>query len=143
MVIGLVVHASHRPRFEEAARMLKGVTLAWAIYEREDEIRDRVARLLAGQHVDGILLGLVPYAQARDLLPADLPVTVTRSAALDLALAWCRARGNGWPATPVSIDTFDTETAVPSPASRSTPTGPSPTSSRSTATTSRAPAART
>jgi hypothetical protein len=110
MVIGLVVHASHRPRFEEAARMLKGVTLAWAIYEREDEIRDRVARLLADQHVDGVLLGLVPYARARDLLPADLPVTVTRSAALDLALAWCRARGNGWPATPVSIDTFDTET---------------------------------
>ncbi len=110
MVIGLVVHASHRPRFEEAARMLGGVSLAWAIYDREDEIRDRVAGLLEHQHVDGVLLGLVPYARARDLLPADLPVAVTRSAALDLALAWCRARGHGWPATPVSIDTFDTET---------------------------------
>ena len=110
MVIGLVVHASHRQRFEEAARMLSGVSLAWAIYDREDEIRDRVAGLLEQQHVDGVLLGLVPYARARDLLPANLPVAVTRSAALDLALAWCRARGHGRPATPVSIDTFDTET---------------------------------
>jgi hypothetical protein len=110
MVIGLVVHASHRPRFEEAARTLNGVTLAWAIYEREDEIRDGVAGLLSRQHVDGLLLGLVPYARARDLIPAGLPVAVTRSAALDLALAWARARGNGWPATPVSIDTFDSET---------------------------------
>jgi hypothetical protein len=110
MVIGLVVHASHRSRFEEAARMLRGVTMAWAVYEREEEIRDRVDSLLARQLVDGMLLGLVPYARARDLLPAGLPVAITRSAALDLALAWARARGNGWPATPVSIDTFTTET---------------------------------
>ncbi|BCJ55696.1 hypothetical protein Asp14428_71710 [Actinoplanes sp. NBRC 14428] len=109
-VIGLVLHAGHRARFEEAARTLTGVTFAWAVYEREDQIRDRVAGLLRGEHLDGLLLGLVPYARARDLLPAGLPVTVTRSAALDLALAWSRARGNGWPATPVSIDTFTQET---------------------------------
>jgi hypothetical protein len=110
LVIGLVVHISHRDRFEEAARTLSGVTLAWAIYEHEDEIRDRVASLLGRHSVDGVLLGLVPYARARDLLPADLPVAVTRSAALDLALAWCRALDEGWPATPVSIDTFAQET---------------------------------
>jgi len=110
MVIGLVVHASHRPRFEEAATMLRGVTFTWACYEREDDIRDQVTGLLQAQHLDGLLLGLVPYARARDLLPADLPVALTRSAALDLALAWARARGNGWPATPVSVDTFDEET---------------------------------
>jgi len=110
MVIGLVVHSSHRPRFAEAATMLRGVTFAWAVYEREDEIRERVSGLLHGGHLDGLLLGQVPYARARDLLPAGLPVAVTRSAALDLALAWARARGNGWPATPVSVDTFDRET---------------------------------
>ncbi|AGZ44437.1 MarR family transcriptional regulator [Actinoplanes friuliensis] len=108
-VIGLVLHASHRPRFEEAARTLTGVTFAWAVYEHEGQIRDRVAGLLS-EPLDGLLLGLVPYAKSRDLLPQDLPVAVTRSAALDLALAWSRARGNGWPATPVSIDTFAQET---------------------------------
>ncbi len=110
MVIGLVVHASHRDRFEEAARTLSGATLAWAVYEREDEIRDRVGALLRRHSVDGVLLGPVPYTHARDLLPAGLPVAVTRSAALDLALAWCRALARGWPATPVSVDTFAQET---------------------------------
>lgn len=110
MVIGLVLHAGHRARFTEAARTLTGVRFAWAVYEREDEIRERVAGLLRDESLDGLLLGLVPYARARDLIPAGLPVTVTRSAALDLALAWAKARGNGWPATPVSVDTFDTET---------------------------------
>lgn len=110
MVIGLVVHAGHRPRFAEAATMLRGVTFAWATYEREEQIRDRVTGLLHSRHLDGLLLGLVPYARAHDLIPAGLPVAVNRSAALDLALAWSRARGNGWPATPVSIDTFDQQT---------------------------------
>jgi hypothetical protein len=110
MEIGLVLHADHRERFADAARTLTGVEFTWAIYEREDEIRDRVARLLDGRRLDGLLLGLLPYTRARDLIPADLPVAVTRSAALDLALAWAKALGNGWPATPVSIDTFDRET---------------------------------
>jgi hypothetical protein len=110
MVIGLVMHVSHRPRFAEAAGMLSGVTFAWAMYDNEAQIRGRVAELLRDRRVDGVLLGLVPYAKARDLFPAELPVAVTRSAALDLALAWSRARGNGWPATPVSIDTFAAET---------------------------------
>ena len=109
-MIGLVVHAGHRARFADAASTLTGVEFAWAVYEREDEIRERVAGLLREHRPDGLLLGLVPYARARDLIPADLPFTVTRSAALDLALAWARARGNGWPATPVSIDTFAGET---------------------------------
>ncbi|WP_305786714.1 transcriptional regulator [Symbioplanes lichenis] len=110
LTIGLVLHAGHRARFEEAARTLTGVTFAWAVYEREDQIRDAVAGLLAAGQLDGLLLGLVPYARCRDLLPDGLPVSVTRSAALDLALAWTRARGHGWPATPVSIDTFTRET---------------------------------
>ncbi|BAL91471.1 hypothetical protein AMIS_62510 [Actinoplanes missouriensis 431] len=110
MVIGLVVHAGHRARFADAASTLTGVEFAWAVYEHEDEIRDLVAGLLRDHRPDGLLLGLVPYARARDLIPADLPFSVTRSAALDLALAWARARGNGWPATPVSVDTFATET---------------------------------
>ncbi|WP_236718238.1 MarR family transcriptional regulator [Actinoplanes sp. TFC3] len=110
MVIGLVCHSGHRPRFEQAARTLTGVSFAWATYDREEQIRERITGLLRDQSLDGLLLGLVPYARSRDLLPPDLPVTVTRSAALDLALVWSRARGNGWPATPVSIDTFTRET---------------------------------
>ncbi|WP_229072473.1 helix-turn-helix domain-containing protein [Actinoplanes sp. DH11] len=110
MVIGLVVHAGHRARFADAASTVTGIEFAWAVYEHEDEVRDRVAGLLRDHRLDGLLLGLVPYARARDLIPADLPFSVTRSAALDLALAWARARGNGWPATPVSVDTFASET---------------------------------
>jgi hypothetical protein len=110
MVIGLVLHSSHRARFAEAAGTLTGVAFAWAVYERDDDIAEQVARLLRTAHLDGLLLGPLPYARCRDLLPAGLPVAVTRPAALDLALAWARARGNGWPATPVSIDTFDDET---------------------------------
>jgi len=106
-VIGLVVHATHRPRFTEATELLGGVSFAWASYEREEQIRERVTALLESRPLDGLLLGLVPYARARDLVPPGLPVTVTRSAALDLTLAWARARGEGLPATPVSIDTFD------------------------------------
>ncbi|GIF03485.1 winged helix-turn-helix domain-containing protein [Actinoplanes siamensis] len=110
MNIGVVVHSGQRARFAEATRTLTGVSFAWAEYERESEIRDQVADLLASGSLDGLLLGLVPHARASDLLPSGLPTVVTRSAALDLALAWARARGNGWPATPVSIDTFPDET---------------------------------
>ncbi|WIM94727.1 helix-turn-helix domain-containing protein [Actinoplanes oblitus] len=112
MIIGVVVHSGQRGRFAEAARTLTGVSFAWAVYEREEEIRDRVGDLLSTGTLDGLLLGLLPFARARDLLPPGLPVAVTRSAALDLALAWARARGNGWPATPVSIDTFPDETVT-------------------------------
>jgi hypothetical protein len=110
MEIGLVLHAGHRARFAEAARTLAGVEFTWVVYDREDEIRDRVAALLRERRLDGLLLGLVPYTRARDLLPPDLPVAVTRSAALDLALAWGKALSRGWAATPVSIDTFDRAT---------------------------------
>src|SRR3954469_10468028 len=110
MGLGLVVHADPRARFEQAAATLRGVTFAWAVYEHDDQIRDRVAELLAARAWDGILLGELPWARAHDLIPDGVPVKVTRSAALDLALAWSRAQGHGWPATPVSIDTFDRET---------------------------------
>jgi hypothetical protein len=110
MVIGLVVHDDHRARFAAAAATLTGVDVAWASYREEAEIRDRVAVLLRDERPDGLLLGPVPWARARDLIPPDLPTAITRPAALDLALAWARARGNGWAATPVSIDTFDQAT---------------------------------
>jgi len=110
MVIGLVLHASHRPVFEDAARTLSGTALAWVTYEHEDDIRPGVEALLTREHIDGILLGPVPYAKCRDLFPPDLAVTLTRSAGLDLSLALFRALARGWRTTPVSIDTFDPET---------------------------------
>ncbi|WP_199853046.1 MULTISPECIES: helix-turn-helix domain-containing protein [unclassified Plantactinospora] len=110
MVIGLVIHASHRAVFEDAARTLAGVTLEWVVYEHEDAVRGLVDGLLARQRVDGLLLGPVPYAKCRDLLPADLPVAILRSAGLDLSLALFKALSRGWRPTPVSIDTYDIQT---------------------------------
>jgi hypothetical protein len=102
MVIGLVVHADHRARFAAAAATLDGVDVAWAIYPDEAGIRDRVAALLRDERPGGLLLGPVPWARSRDLIPPDLPIAITRPAALDLALAWARIDRS----TPVSIDTF-------------------------------------
>ncbi|MGI5287595.1 hypothetical protein ACQEVF_30245 [Nonomuraea polychroma] len=110
IVIGLVIHASHRAVFEEAARTLSGVRLEWVIYEDEEEIRPRVQELLEHEQVHGLLLGQVPYAKSRDLLPTGLSVAVTKSAALDLSFAFFRALAAGRPAVPVSVDTFDPET---------------------------------
>ncbi|WP_229402702.1 transcriptional regulator [Micromonospora okii] len=112
MVIGLVIHASHRAVFADAARTLAGVTLEWVVYEHEDEIRDLVGGLLARQGVDGLLLGPVPHAKCRDLLPAGLPIAILRSAGLDLSLALFKALSRGWRPTPVSIDTYDTQTVA-------------------------------
>ncbi|WP_205315194.1 hypothetical protein [Nonomuraea lactucae] len=110
IVIGLIIHTSHRALFEEAARTLSGVRLEWVAYEHEDEIRPRVQGLLDREQVHGLLLGQVPYARCRDLLPPGLAVSITKSAALDLSFAFFRALARGWAATPVSVDTFDPET---------------------------------
>src|SRR3569833_1009394 len=110
IVIGLVLHETHRPVFEAAARTLNGVTLAWVTYEHDREVRGKVRALLDHQKIDGLLLGPMPYAKSRDLLPPDLPVKGTRSAALDLSLALFRAGAHGYRPVPVSVDTFDQET---------------------------------
>ncbi|HEX6351772.1 helix-turn-helix domain-containing protein [Actinophytocola sp.] len=110
IVLGLVLHESHRTVYEEAARTLSGVRLEWIGYQHEDEIRPRVEDLFGRLHVDGLMLGQVPFARVRDVIPADVSVTVTRSAGLDLSVALFRAAARGWRATPVSIDTFDPET---------------------------------
>jgi DNA-binding MarR family transcriptional regulator len=107
IVIGLVIHTSRRAVFEEAARTLAGVKFEWIIYHHEHEIRQQVVDLVARRHVDGLLLGPVPFTACGDVLPEHLAVTVTRSAALDLSIAFGRALTLGWNATPVSIDTFD------------------------------------
>jgi hypothetical protein len=109
IVIGVVTHSRGLDTFRTAAATLAGVEIEWVTYEYEAEIRPAVEGLLTGRHVDGLLLGLVPYTACRDLLPATLQVTVTKPAPLDLALMFFRATARGWPATPVSIDTFDAE----------------------------------
>ncbi|MBO4209672.1 transcriptional regulator [Micromonospora echinofusca] len=111
-MIGLVIHASHRAVFADAARTLAGVTFEWVVYEHEDAVHDLVDALLTQQGVDGLLLGPVPYAKCRDLLPADLPVAILRSAGLDLSLALFKALARGWRPTPVSIDTYDIQTVA-------------------------------
>lgn len=110
LVIGLVFHTSHRAVFEEAARTLSGAQLESVSYEHEEEIRPRLQDLLGRQHIDGLLLGQVPFAKSRDLIPDDVSVAVTRAAGLDLSIAFFRAASRGLPAVPVSVDTFDLET---------------------------------
>uniref|UniRef100_A0AAU2AES1 MarR family transcriptional regulator n=1 Tax=Streptomyces sp. NBC_00093 TaxID=2975649 RepID=A0AAU2AES1_9ACTN len=107
--IGLVVHASRRGVFEEAVEPLSGISLRWVTYGHEHEIRPRVQSLADGHALDGLLVGAVPYRACRDVLSPGLPVAVTRSSALDLALALSQAQARGWQPVPVSIDTFDQE----------------------------------
>lgn len=107
VTIGLVVHRSRRAVFEAAAGALTGVDLAWVEYEYDDDIRHRVRELLDGGHLDGLMLGPVPYEACRDLLPDGLCVATVEPTELDLALAFSRAAAHGWPATPVSVDTFE------------------------------------
>lgn len=110
-VIGLVIHASHRPVFEEAARTPSGDTrLEWVTYRSEEQIRPGVRALLLRTHVDGLLLGQVPFARAQRVLPAGLPVEVIRAASLDLSLALGRALAQGRRPVPVSVDTFGVDT---------------------------------
>lgn len=110
IVIGVVLHESHRPVYEEAAHTLAGARLEWVVYQHEDEIRPLVEDLFGRMRVDGVLLGQLPYTRTRGVLPADVAVAVTRSAGLDLSTALFHAVSRGWRPTPVSIDTFNPET---------------------------------
>jgi len=107
--IGLVIHASRRGVFEEAADLVSGVSLKWVTYESEQEIPPRVRNLISRHSLDGLLVGAMPYRACRDLLPRRLPVAITRSSSLDLALVFSQAQALGWEPVPVSIDTFDHE----------------------------------
>ncbi|WP_322724261.1 MarR family transcriptional regulator [Streptomyces spongiae] len=86
---------------------LSGISLKWVTYEYEQEIRPSVQDLITRHALDGLLVGAVPYRACRSLLSPELPVAVTRSSTLDLALAFSRAQARGWQPVPVSIDTFD------------------------------------
>jgi DNA-binding MarR family transcriptional regulator len=107
MVLGLVLHTSHQARLVEASGMLTGVQLELVVYEQEREIRPKVEALLNRVHLDGMILGRVPYDACRDLLPPDLPISINRYSALELTLTLGRALRQGWAPAPVSIDTFD------------------------------------
>lgn len=107
MVLGLVLHSSHQDRLVEASGMLTGVQLELVMYDQEREIRPKVRALLQRVQLDGMILGLVPYDACRDLLPPDLPLSVTRYTALELTLTFGRALRQGWAPAPVSIDTFE------------------------------------
>jgi len=110
VVLGIVVHADHQRRFEEAAATMCGVTLRWVAYSAETEIHAGVSRLLARYRIDGLLLGPMPYQMCRDLVPPDLPVEITMPTQTDLAIALHRAASLGWGHSPASVDTFDRQT---------------------------------
>jgi hypothetical protein len=106
VTIGVVLHADSRPVFEEAARTLTGVTLRWAVYTHDDDIRAIAGAVLAQEPLDGLLMGLLPHDACRGLLPDGLPIAVVRPAGLSLALAFAQASEDGLRRQPVSIDTF-------------------------------------
>ncbi|MGH3585116.1 MAG: hypothetical protein ACRDQ0_02235 [Pseudonocardia sp.] len=103
----MVLHAPHEARLVQASAMLTGVQLELVIYEQEREIRPKVEALLQRVALDGMILGRVPYDACRDVLPPDLPLSVTRYSALELTLTFSRALRMGWAPAPVSIDTFE------------------------------------
>lgn len=107
MVLAMVVSAESRPSFQAAAESLSGVDLRWIVYDRVEEIRDRVRQSLAAGRIDGVVLGLVPYDHCRDLVPEDVTVTVVRLGAADLAITLARSLVHGWGPGPASIDTFE------------------------------------
>ncbi|WP_279582659.1 hypothetical protein [Fodinicola feengrottensis] len=107
MVLGLVLHSSHQDRLVEASGTLTGVQLEVVAYDQEKEIRPKVKAMLRRVHLDGMILGLVPYDACRDFLPPDLPLSVTRYTTLELTLTIGRALRQGWAPGPISIDTFD------------------------------------
>ena len=107
MVIALVVPVRHSSSLEASVRTVNGAQFRWVLYEHEGQIRGRVQSLLSREQVDGIFLGPMPYDRCRDVLPPDLPVAVPRIGAIELAITFARAMGQGWPAAPVSIDTVD------------------------------------
>ena len=86
MVLGLVLHSAHRDRLVEASGLLTGVQLELVVYDQEREIRPKVKALLDRVQLDGMILSLVPYDACRDLLPPELPLSVTRYTALELTL---------------------------------------------------------
>ncbi|APU22098.1 MarR family transcriptional regulator [Actinoalloteichus sp. GBA129-24] len=112
VVLGLIVHVKRRAVFEQATRMLTGVSWEWVIYDEEAEIRGLVAALIATRHLDGVLLGPVPYDASHDVLPESLPVVVIRPSALDLALAFSAARSRFPGMGRVSVDTFDLDAVI-------------------------------
>ncbi|MFE0028550.1 helix-turn-helix domain-containing protein [Amycolatopsis sp. NPDC059021] len=106
VTVGLVLHAKSVPVFEEAARTLTGVTCKWAVYPHDDDIPEAAAKILGGDRLDGLLMGLLPHDACRHLLPGDLAVAVVRPPALSLSLAFARAMTRNLRPGTVSIDTF-------------------------------------
>jgi hypothetical protein len=109
MALAMVVAAESRPSFEAAAQGLSGVDLEWIVYDGEHEIRERVRRHLATSHLDGIVLGPMPYDRCRDLLPETVTVGVVRVGPADLAITFARSVAQGRSLSPVSVDTFSVD----------------------------------
>jgi hypothetical protein len=96
-----------RAAFEERVATLSGARFRWILYDHEEEIRALVRNVLAREAIDGIHLGPMPYDRCRDVLPADLPVAVPRTGAIELAVTFAKAMSMGWAAAPVSVDTIE------------------------------------
>ncbi|MEV4551552.1 hypothetical protein [Nonomuraea wenchangensis] len=129
--LAIVVPVQGAEVFEAALAHLGGVEARWIRYEDEAGIGDSVRQAL--EEVDAVFFaGPMPLDRCRHLLPEGMPVGVARLGPIDLALALLRAREQGLPLVPASVDTFEEQVAeefarelgLPPRATRVLPYGP-------------------
>lgn len=111
MIVRLGVVAPRRSlhQFEAAAATLPGMEPRWLVYDSENGVEDVVARGIGD--CDALCFsGDMPRERTGDQhLPPELPVTVVRLTAVDVALCLLRAGQLGHATTPMSIDTAAAE----------------------------------
>jgi hypothetical protein len=104
--LGIVCPRTSRDEFQRAAEGVSGVVPRWVVYQDERGIRRQVQSALG--ELDALCFsGSLPLDRCRDIVPADLPTTVVQFTGVDLALCLFRARDQGLPPAPVSIDSID------------------------------------
>lgn len=104
--LGIVAPVRAKATFEQAAATLPGVEPEWLLYDSEESIPTIVGR--AVDRCDALCFsGDLPYDRAGGLLPDDLPVTVVRLTAFDIALCLLRAQDGTGVKQPFSVDSVD------------------------------------
>lgn len=104
--LGIIAPRQNSSLFEAALSRVEGVEPRWVLYDDEDTIADACRQAL--REVDAAFFaGLMSLDRCQEMVPDGLPIAVARHREIDLAMALLRARDQGLPLGPASIDTFD------------------------------------
>ena len=104
--LGIIAPRQSEAVFASCADQLEGIQTRWLLYETDEEIASLVD--IAKDSVDALFFaGPLAFDRCRSLIPPTVPVAVARLRAIDVALSLLKAREEGLPLGPVSIDTFD------------------------------------